>query len=152
GEQPYRITLGPHAFYWFSLEPPRPGTLQSAVPEEELLTLEATDDWQNAFKGRAREALAEALAAYLPGCPWFCGRDRTIESTSVLDTVPVGRDSAVAHVVLVRVEYTEGDPETYVLSIAFAGSAEAAAVGERLPQAVVARLRLRHRGRPAAEA
>jgi maltose alpha-D-glucosyltransferase/alpha-amylase len=152
GEHPYRITLGPHAFYWFSIEPPPAGSLPAAVPEEELPTLEAADDWQNAFKGRAREGLAEALAAYLPGCPWFRGRDRTIDTAGVLDTVPIGRDGVVAHVVLVRVDYTEGDPETYVLPLAFVGAGEAAAVGERLPHAVVARLRVRHRGKPASEA
>ncbi len=152
GEEPYRVTLGPHAFYWFTLEPPRPTELPAAVPEEELLTLEAADDWQNAFKGRAREALAEALAVYLPGCPWFRGEERTIESTGVLDTVPVGRNGVVAHVVLVRVEYTEGDPETYVLPIGFAGADEATAVADRLPHAVVARLRVRPRGKAASDA
>ncbi|HEX5270678.1 MAG TPA: maltose alpha-D-glucosyltransferase [Gemmataceae bacterium] len=151
-EEPYRVTLGPHAFYWFTLEQPLPVELPAAVPEEELLTLEAADDWQNAFKGRARDALAEALAVYLPGCPWFRGKDRTIDSTGVLDTVPVGREGTVAHVVLVEVAYTDGDPETYVLAIAFAGAAEAAAVAERLPHAVVARLRVRPKGRPSAEA
>jgi maltose alpha-D-glucosyltransferase / alpha-amylase len=145
-EGPYRVTLGPHAFYWFTLDPARAVALPDAVPEEDLLTLEVADDWQNAFKGRAREALAEALAVYLPRCPWFRGRDRTIDTTTILDT------AAVAHVVLAGVEYTEGDPETYVLAIAFAGADEAASVGERLPHAVVARLRVREKGKPASEA
>jgi maltose alpha-D-glucosyltransferase/alpha-amylase len=118
-ERPYRVTLGPYAFYWFSLEPQPAGTLPASVPDEDLLTLDAADDWQAVFRGKAREALAEALTAYLPGCPWFRGQDRTIETASVLDTVPVGRDKVTAHVVLVRVEYTEGDPDTYVLPVAF---------------------------------
>jgi maltose alpha-D-glucosyltransferase/alpha-amylase len=150
-EQPYRITLGPYAFYWFSLEPAPASTLPAAVPEEELLTLEAADDWQNVFRGRAREALAEALAVYLPGCPWFRGKSRTIDTTAVLDTVPVGRERVTSHVVLVRVEYTEGDPETYVLPVAFAGPTEAATTEERLPHAVVARLRMRARGKAPSE-
>ncbi|HKI37073.1 MAG TPA: maltose alpha-D-glucosyltransferase [Gemmataceae bacterium] len=150
--QPYRVTLGPRAFYWFSLEPRPAGALPAPVHEAELLTLEAADDWRNVFKGKAREALAEALAAYLPGCPWFRGRRRTIDTASVLDAVPLGEESVAAHVVLVRVEYTEGDPETYVLPVAFAGAAGAAAVGERLPHAGMARLRVRPRGKPAPEA
>jgi maltose alpha-D-glucosyltransferase/alpha-amylase len=149
---PYRVTLGPHAFYWFSLEPRPMGSLPAPGHEEELLTLEAADDWRNIFKGKGREALAEALAVYLPGCPWFRGRRRTIDTTCVLDAVPVGEGSAAAHVVLVRVEYTEGDPETYVLPIAFAGAAEAAATSGRLPHAVVARLHVQPRSQPAAHA
>ncbi len=151
GEQPYRITLGPYAFYWFSLEPAPASTLPATVPEAELLTLETADDWQNVFKGRARAALAEAMTAYLPGCPWFRGKDRAIDTASILDTVPVKRDGVVAHVVLVRVEYTEGDPEIYVLPVAFAGAGEAAAVSEQLPHAVVARLRVQAKGKPASE-
>ena len=43
---------------------------------------------------------------------------------------------------LVQVEYTEGDPETYVLLLAFASAeAEAAAVEQHEPRAVMARLK-----------
>src|SRR5262249_37583059 len=116
-ERPYRVTLGPYAFYWFSLEPRPAGVLPETVPEEDLLTLDVADDWQNVFRGKAREALAEALSAYLPGCPWFRGKARDIEGITVLDNVPVGRDRTTAHVVLARVEYTEGDPESYFLPV-----------------------------------
>src|SRR5262249_6526787 len=70
----------------------------------------------------------------------------------VLDAVPVSQEPGAAHIVLVRVEYTEGDPETYVVPMAFAGAGEAAGISERLPYSVVARLRVRPRGRPASEA
>jgi len=150
-ERPYRLTLGPYAFYWFSLEPRAAGVLPPTVPEAELLTLAAGDDWQSVFRGKAREALAEALAAYLPGCPWFRGQARTIETASVLDAVPIARDGMTAHIVLVRVEYTEGDPETYVVPVAYAAAAEAAALAERRPHAVVARLRVRLAGKSPAE-
>src|SRR5262249_27008014 len=72
---------------------------------------------------------------------------KTIESARVLDTIAVGREAVSAHVVLVRIEYTEGDAESYVLPITFAGAAESASIGERLPHAVVARLRVRVRGK-----
>ena len=151
-DQPYRITLGPYAFYWFSLEPSSAAALPAAVPEEDLLTLEVADDWQNILKGKGRDALAEALMVYLPGCPWFRNPARAIESAHVLDSVSVGRNGTATHVVLVRVEYTEGDPETYVLPITFAGAAEATSISERLSHAVVARLRVRDRGKPTVEA
>jgi maltose alpha-D-glucosyltransferase/alpha-amylase len=150
-ERPYRITLGPYAFYWFSLEPRPADQVPAPVADEDLLTLEAPDDWQAVLRGKARETLAEALTAYLPGCPWFRGRERTIDSAFVLDTVAVGRDEVKAHVILLRVEYTEGDPETYALALAFAASEQAASVAERLPHAVVARLRVRPRGGAAVE-
>jgi maltose alpha-D-glucosyltransferase/alpha-amylase len=146
-DQPYRLTLGPYAFYWFSLEPRPAGALPAPLPESELLTLEVADDWQNVFRGRPREALAEALALYLPGCPWFRGKSRTVESAEILDTVPLGRDRVTAHAVFVRVRYTEGDPEIYFLTAAYAGAGEAAAVAERSPHAVVARLRVTRRDR-----
>jgi maltose alpha-D-glucosyltransferase/alpha-amylase len=159
GDRPFPLTLGGHAFYAFSLEP-APANLPAALPEEELTTLDVADDWTNVFKGKAREALADVLAAYLPGCPWFRGRERAVEATAVLEAVPITRDGTAAYFVLLRVEYTEGDPETYVLPLAF--SSQLSALGSQPGQgglaesrelraesyAVVGRLRVRPRGRP----
>ncbi len=136
---PVRLTLGPHAFYWFSLEPSRAG---AAPAEEDGTPLDVEGDWQNVFHGRAREALAEVLAGYLPSCPWFRGRGREIETVTVVGTLPVPLPEAAAHFVGVRVQYTEGDPEVYVLPLRF-GPAPGGGASDH---AVVGRLNVRPRG------
>jgi maltose alpha-D-glucosyltransferase/alpha-amylase len=63
----------------------------------------------------------------------------------VLETIPVPYNASVAHVALLRVEYTEGEPETFVLPLAFAAGADAERVRTALPQAVIARLAVKAR-------
>jgi maltose alpha-D-glucosyltransferase/alpha-amylase len=50
-----------------------------------------------------------------------------------------------AQIALVQVEYTEGDPETYFLPLAFATDKQAVQLHNLLPKAAVARLRVQQR-------
>src|SRR5262249_59367760 len=75
---------------------------------------------------------------------WFQGKERQAEAAFILETVPVPYDSMPAHMALVRVEYTEGDPETYLLPLAFATGPHALEVRKRLPQAVVGRVQVKN--------
>jgi maltose alpha-D-glucosyltransferase / alpha-amylase len=97
-DQPYPVMLGPHAFYWFSLEPQRIDLGQlSPVPE---LTLEET-------------TLARALPAYLRGQRWFGGRSRRIKDVQVIDSVPI----ADAVLKIVDVQYQTGDGDTFAMPL-----------------------------------
>ena len=124
GDHPYFFSLGPHSFYWFSLQ------LQpSSVPltrSEDPPSLFVSGQWQDIYtKTEARRDLEAVLPDYLRVCRWFGGRGRVIQSTHIADAVPITLDPTQAgphtyHIVLVRVEYTEGIPETYVLPLAYA--------------------------------
>jgi maltose alpha-D-glucosyltransferase/alpha-amylase len=150
GERPYFLTLGSYAFYWFTLEP-QPVTAESPPAErEQLPVLEVSDRWENVFLGPAREALNEMLPAYLQRCPWFRQRGRQTEAAMILETIPFSGDPrsqakqpADAQIALIQVEYSEGDPATYLLPFAFATDKQAEQVQARLPHAAVARLRVR---------
>jgi len=61
---------------------------------------------------------------------------------SVEHVVPVPTDGSVAHVVFARVEYREGEPETYVVPLAFATGEAADVVRRDHPAAVVCDARL----------
>jgi maltose alpha-D-glucosyltransferase/alpha-amylase len=139
GQSSYFLTLGPYAFYWFILEPQH---LRAARPEtqDEPLVLEVNERWEEVFYGPARQTLEEALPEYLQRCPWFQGKERQTEAALILETVPLAFPLTPAHVALIRVEYTEGDPETYLLPLAFAAGLHAEEVRKRLPQAVVGRV------------
>lgn len=98
GERPYPLTLGPHSFYWFSLEPARVELhLDRPAPRLSLQDAE----------------LERVLPDYLPHQRWFGGKGRRIREVRVVDTVGL----AEAAVKLVEVHYREGDPETYVLPL-----------------------------------
>src|SRR5205823_7902047 len=70
--QPYFLTLGPHDFFWFSLEPRRDAV--PAPPAADWPTLRASHVWEEIVRGRERASLEEALPVYLERCPWFHGK------------------------------------------------------------------------------
>ncbi len=152
GELPYFLTLGPHSFYWFSLDRVRDevsagyrgqeetGTAHPVANVERTPVLTVEGRWQSVFAGQA-DAIERALPRLLRTRRWFGGKARVIQRTSVLDTidVPAG-DEEDCLLVMVRVEYTEGEPETYAVPVAFAPSEHTEPIVEDVPQAVLARL------------
>jgi maltose alpha-D-glucosyltransferase / alpha-amylase len=94
----YQVMLGPHAFYWFSLEPQRVDLGQlTPMPDLSL---------------RDRE-LERVLPAYLRGQRWFGGRSRRINESRVSDSVSIA-DTVLK---LVDVHYQTGDAETYAMPL-----------------------------------
>ena len=145
-EAPYFISLAPHTFFWFRLEP-REATVhevEEQVNWEDLPLLHLTGSWDGVFSGRSRGALERALPAYLERCRWFRSKGRTIESASVRERIPVPCGEDTAQVSLVDVTYAVGDDETYLLPLAF----HPVQAGEAPPQGVtdsgIVRIHLRN--------
>jgi maltose alpha-D-glucosyltransferase/alpha-amylase len=142
GRAPYLLTLGPHSFYWLSLGVPvAPERVNGeAAAEAQLPVLTAAGDWEKVFTNTARDALEEALPEYLKQRRWFGGKARKIRRTEITQDFRVTYGEKAAHVCLVRVEYGEGTPETYLLPLAFAAGDQAVHLLEEAPHAVVARV------------
>ncbi len=142
GDRPYFLTLGPHAFYLFSLEAKAPETVASAVAPAEAgakAVLTVQESWKTVFQDRDRGPLERALQDWLPMQPWFGGLSKAIRAVHVQDAVPVTVDSGQAVLALLQVDYSRGEPERYLLPLAEAFGEEARAIVSR-PGAVVARL------------
>jgi maltose alpha-D-glucosyltransferase / alpha-amylase len=135
-EQPLFLTLGPHTFYWFSLE-------ALNAPEVEAVSqpvIQISGSLEEVFASRAvQKALADALPTYLKHRRWFRSKARSIVSVGIREAVPLGRAESAAVLSLVQVHFREGDPETYVLPLALATGEEARQLEQQMPQAVVAR-------------
>jgi maltose alpha-D-glucosyltransferase/alpha-amylase len=140
-DRPYLLTLGGHAFYWFSLEPVRTAVLQAV--EEPAQTLLVQGTWDQVLNGKARETLQEILPAYLKRCRWFQGKERQTEAAMILESVALPYASQTAYLALVQVEYTEAEPETYLLALAFARGREAEKIRQARPQTVICPLRVK---------
>jgi len=150
-DAPYFLTLGPHSFYWFLLEPERIalGTSSPArvgweletTPAPELVpTLTVTDDWEELVVGRARPTLATLLPGYLRARRWFGGKARTIQGARVLDAIPLPTNHGTSYLTLIQVDYTEGDPEAYCLPLACTDGEEAEALLRDHPEMAVVRV------------
>ncbi|MFN3337715.1 MAG: alpha-glucosidase C-terminal domain-containing protein, partial [Thermomicrobium sp.] len=139
GEEPYRVMLGPHSFYWFSLERPRAGEELLVVTPSELPVIPVREREGTLDLSTAQRALLDELPRYLRARRWFAGKARRIKQVRIADQIPLPVDELAATLLLISVEYTEGDPELYVLPLAIARGDLARELVERTPHAVIAR-------------
>ncbi len=148
GETPYFITLGPYAFYWFSIESrgSEQLDLQTKPVEISVPTLTLAREWTELYKRGRKPVLEAALLSYIKQRRWFGSKARYTRSVEIEDAIVMPYDKSTAHMVLVRIEYSEGEPETYLLPITFTSEERAAQVIDESPQAVIARLKLGVKG------
>ncbi len=140
-DRPYFLSLGPHTYYWFSLERPRDAVELAGGSRETPLPLLRTDAGRESILWKEHRAgLEKILAAHLQGRRWFGGKARRMKSTMVREAVPLGNGGMNLHILLVQVGYTEGDPEIYSLPVAFASGEQAERLAAEAPHAVIARV------------
>ncbi len=143
GEAPYFLTLGPHSFFWFSLQP-RPAALVSGdgtIAAAVLPEIKVAGSWDGVLVAPTKERLESVLLPYIRQRRWFAGKARRLKSMSIADAIEVPGVDRSAYLLSVLVVYAEGDPETYLLPVAYANSAEAPQIIDRWPHAAVAWLR-----------
>ncbi|MDM9385675.1 maltose alpha-D-glucosyltransferase [Chlorogloeopsis sp. ULAP01] len=120
GESPYFLCLGPHSFYWFTLQL-QPSSVACTIRNpNQIPKLVVSGRWQNVFvKGEARTALEATLPDFLCSCAWFDSKTRVIQSAHITEAIPISSQGTEAYIVLVQLDFTEGDPQTYVLTLAY---------------------------------
>ncbi len=143
-EGDYRLTINPHAFFWFALEPlsaAEGGTLGLPATLADLPLLVVDGGWEAIAAGKANRALDPLLSAYVQQRRWFGGKARELRSIEVLDSVPVATARGAACFTLLNADYASGDPEVYVLPLARAPATEAETLLGGNPNSAIARLR-----------
>jgi maltose alpha-D-glucosyltransferase/alpha-amylase len=118
GDAAYPISLGPHGFYWFSLDAPKVAderlSMPPAPPAIECTSVEAV------LLGDERALIDESLPAFLDARPWFQGRDRGMTSARIEDVSRIQAGSRPPlYFAFVRVEYLDGTSELYALPLAW---------------------------------
>ena len=144
-DHPYVITLGPYGYYWFSLEashellstkypgattPDRP-TVARTIPE-----VATTATWPKL--GTNGATLNRHFEDVLGQRRWFGGKARKIRKTSMIEAVRLPGTNADTSLTLVEVEYADGDPDVYVVPLAFAVGDAAEALRANRPEAALA--------------
>jgi maltose alpha-D-glucosyltransferase/alpha-amylase len=137
----YVLTLGPHSIYWLSLERLVCGDGAPAEPSEALPTLSISDTWESILVGRERARLEAVLPAYLERQRWFASRTRRLLATRVLEVIAVPPRVASVYLTMVRADYADGEPETYLVPIAFAPDDGRQDLAELPAEARIARVR-----------
>jgi maltose alpha-D-glucosyltransferase/alpha-amylase len=147
GDLPYFITLGPHSFYWFSIEPPRRAQLSFEGDSllSQLPILRVGAKWEKVFEKQTKGALEGILPRYFTRCRWFGGKARPIRSARILETLAVPTMDPPAFMVLVEVDYADGDPEMYLLPVACVIGEEINQIMSESSSSVIARMQFRDR-------
>ena len=142
-EKPYLLTLGPHAFFWFSLES-RLATAEIAPPTGAVpRSLAVVGEWSEVLKGKAKAALEAQLPGYIRAQRWFGGKAHTIKQVLIREAAPLPANGARAgFLALLQVDYVQGDPEVYSLPLAFATGDEALHLRGDAPHMVIADLKV----------
>ncbi len=104
----------------------------------DLPLLTTSGPWANLLIGDGRAALEQILPGYLLPRRWFGSKARMIQAVRVAEAIPL--DLGV-YLTLLKVHFTAGEPETYVLPLAFAVGDQAVTLRSERPNAVVALLR-----------
>lgn len=143
GDNPYPLTLGPHGFYWFSIEA-RTAPVEVSRPSDTAMAPVVVrrgpeDLLTRSYRGR----LETVLGRYLRRSRWFGGKGRRTRSIAIQDLVPMTIGEVEAHVIILRVEYAEGEPESYVVPLAFASGERATQFANDYPKQVIANLEQR---------
>ena len=118
GEGPYQLSLAPHSFLWLQLREP---SAEDVGDAEGAPVITVPVSWEDVFSHRAtKERFQHLLPKVLSPRSWFNPLARTIDELTITSAVPVRSDGrVVGRIALVHVAYTEGEPETYQLPLAF---------------------------------
>jgi len=138
-ERPYLLTLGPNAFYWFTLELGEVVAENAGLRSGELRERPIrVTSWEEVFTDSMQAALTRLLPSFLRARPWFLSRGRRIRAVDLADVLHL--PEANAYLFLVRVEFDEGEPEVYQLPLSVAWGTAVDQVIADLPEFILAHL------------
>ena len=138
-ENPYLLSLGPHAYYWFHLQPRE--VLQDsfsatgAPQEAPVLQVSSVED---AFSEAALQQLQAVIPRMLRTRPWFLSKRRYITGLALQKVLTFPDTSA--HLLFLTVSFGEGDPEVYLIPVSVAVGEKAETLMHDPRGAVVTRL------------
>src|SRR5262249_49714744 len=105
-----------HSFYWFALPAPQKGD-RPAGGAAGLPVLKVRHGWEDLFTPAGRARLEELLPAYLQRRPGT--RNAALKAAPIMEVPRPGRGDAPWRVLLARLEFESGVPETVVVPLAF---------------------------------
>jgi maltose alpha-D-glucosyltransferase/alpha-amylase len=150
GDLPYFLTLAPHTFFWFLLQPQLIEDVAAESHWDRLPVLSAGGpNWDTVIRGDRKASLESILPTYIKGRRWFGGKSRTIQAVQITEAIPMPQNEKEgAYLLIISVRFTEGDPQTYAMPITFATGERAISVRANIPQTVMGLLKVEGHDEP----
>ncbi len=137
GELPYLVTLGPHSFYWLSLGSQASEAQTAGVS---LRSLPLPRPWWRVAEGDDAARLEAILPAVLRNRRWFGAKDRRILASTIgaRISLPFSAGGERAELLIVNVEYLDGEPDRYLLPVIHLAGQAAEGLLQDHPEAALA--------------
>jgi maltose alpha-D-glucosyltransferase/alpha-amylase len=145
-DTPYFLTLGPHIALWFSLEPSASRADSLTARSRESLVVPG--DWDQILQRDWLPRTETYLWSYLKQRAWFGGKERSFKSVQIQDTIGLPGGVAQGVLLILSVDYMEGDPERYLLAVNGTSGPAAEDFERRCPENIIAHLRLGREATP----
>ncbi len=116
GGSPYPLSLAPHAFMWLMLESVA-AKADASGGAPALAVLPATNVLRPAIGTAEAARLAEVLAEWARNRSWYRSRGRRVLVAEIVDRIDLPARLGAATVVGLRVNYTDGEPDTYLIPL-----------------------------------
>jgi maltose alpha-D-glucosyltransferase / alpha-amylase len=139
-EKPYFLTLGPHVALWFSLE--RSLTSDDGSDNRTRETFLVSGTWDDILRGDLRPRMEACLWSYLKTRVWFEGRGRALKSLQVQDSIRIPSPAGESILLMLLVDYMEGDPERYLVPVRLALGEEAQRLERDCAEEIIARVKI----------
>jgi maltose alpha-D-glucosyltransferase/alpha-amylase len=148
-EQPYFLSLGAYASYWFSVQhEPMQMTPKLTAPVDPAAAIADTlpalllgVDWQNVLDSATRTILErQALAPFLQRQRWFGSKARDIRHARFVDWTRILGGKDPAFLSIAAVEYADGSKEDYLVPLALLSDGDAQRAIAETPGSVLARM------------
>lgn len=118
GDAPYTFSLGPHGFYYFSLEQAA-HQLVSDIHRVPELTVPLAK-WSDLVMASGRPYLEAVLPSYFKRSRWFAGKARRVRNIRLADVMPLPGEGATAYLLITQVAFGDGGVDSYLIGAAVA--------------------------------
>ncbi|PIR19445.1 MAG: maltose alpha-D-glucosyltransferase, partial [Elusimicrobia bacterium CG11_big_fil_rev_8_21_14_0_20_64_6] len=141
-DERYRLTLGPHSFYWFRIRRPTLPEVNSALVPAQVQIVECSGAWSSLFSEGAGSPMYEALRTHLRARHWFESRSHQIRAVHILDDAAFNcGDKYVARICLVQTDFMDAPSEIYFMPIGFAEGERAERIRQESVFSILAEIR-----------
>lgn len=135
------FTMGTYDYFWFELLSTEGRS--EPTPESQKLKLREGHPWWEVLKGKSGDRFCNnVLPHYLQRVFWFFGKGRTISQIIVLDSCQLKQDEKLFVLTFIQVNYTDGDPEVYLIPITWLSDEEMQVLSDGHPLATITPLLL----------
>jgi maltose alpha-D-glucosyltransferase / alpha-amylase len=140
GPSLYPLSLGPHAFYWFELEPPKVQQVPVAAAPAEPTVVEVPATKLAFLHSQTREVIEPILQVYLQQTPWAGAAGDQIKTVRFVDLARLPNTTTPIFLALIEADYVDGTSRSIYLPTTVVSDERLQQLRERQPVNPILRL------------